>query len=163
VTPPMADTLELTSNHAMVLLDNLFVALWRQHTTLEGVAKFSEHVARAGKQHPGGLALLTIVPSSAPPPPGEVRAKLAAAFAGAQGVKASAVFFEGSGLRATIVRSVVTGLSLLAPPKFPHKVFGKLEESLVFLNGLLEATPGAARLVVSRSATQIDEWRRSLS
>lgn len=157
----MPSLFEHTPDYAMMSLDNLFVVLWRKHTTLEGIAKLSKHLAGEGARHPKGLGLVTIVPTVAVPPPHDVRGKLASAFSEAVSVKGSAVCFEGSGLRATIVRSVVTGLNLLSPTPFPHKVFSTLESGLHFINEHLEKA-GAPTATTSRTVNDIEAWRQSL-
>lgn len=158
---PSPSLFEKTPDYAMMSLDNLFVILWRKNTTLEGIAKLVKHLAAEAAKNPKGMGLVTIVPTTAVPPPNEVRGKLASALSEAVFVKGSAVCFEGTGLRATIVRSVVTGLTLLSPPPFPHKVFGTLESGVEFVNQNLEKA-GAPTSTTSRVVKDIEAWRQSL-
>lgn len=153
---------ESTTDYAMTSLDNLFITLWRVHTRLEGIEKYVKHVAALANQHATGIGLLTIVPPKAVPPESDVRGRLARAFSEAPNVMGSAICFEGSGLRATIVRSVVTGLTIISRPVFPHKVFASLEEGVTFVNEHLAAA-GAPTLQNSRVVNEIVEWRKSLT
>mgnify|MGYP000374441796 CR=1 FL=1 len=60
----------------------------------------------------------------APPPDAEARDALAEVLGGGAGfVDSSALVCEGSGFRASMVRGIATGLTLIARPPFPHKVF----------------------------------------
>lgn len=45
----------------------------------------------------------------------------------------SALVYEGSGFRAAAVRSVVTGLSMIASQAFPHKVFASTSEGAAWM------------------------------
>lgn len=80
----------------------------------------------------------------------------------APNVKGSAICFEGTGMRATIVRSVVTGLTIMSQPPFPHKVFASLDEGVTFVNQHLGAA-GVPTLDNSRVVSELEEWRRSLT
>jgi hypothetical protein len=145
----------------MMALDGIFVALWRHRTTLEGIERFGKLLTAGGVRQPAGLGILTIVPAKAPPPAFELRGRLAQVFADATHVKGSAVCFEGTGLRATMVRSVVTGITILSPPAFPQKVFSELSTALDFLNQRLSAV-GAPVRQTSANVAEIESWRRGL-
>ena len=41
----------------------------------------------------------------------------------------SAVIFEGSGFKSAAVRGVVTGMTMLAQQRYPHRVFATIEEA----------------------------------
>lgn len=154
----MALTIEQTPNYAMMTHENFFVVMWHHHTTLEGVEKFSQHLETHSKLHPKGLGLVTIIPTAATPPPTEVRGALAKALTAAKFVKGSAVCFEGTGLRATIVRSVVTGMTLLSAPPYPHKVFASIPEGVTFVNQQLTI----AGAPTSRMVNDVETWRQSV-
>jgi hypothetical protein len=46
----------------------------------------------------------------------------------------SAVVIEGGGLRATFVRSIIAGMSVLSRSAFPRRVFGNLTDASYWLN-----------------------------
>jgi hypothetical protein len=77
-----------------------------------------------GRSRKNGIALLTIVEVDAPVPESDVRDSVAR-FLRDSGwcIRTSAVVHEGAGFRASLVRAVVTGLTLAAHQPFPHKVF----------------------------------------
>ena len=155
------DRLATTSDYAMAALDNVFIVYWRLATTSEGVKALATVIQPLAAKYPEGIGLLTIIPPRAAPPAHAVRVELAAGMKMANGVKGSAVCFEGTGLRATIVRSVVTGITLLSGTAFPHRVFATLEEGSRFVHGCLTTTgtkcPSPERLVA-----EVGTWRRSV-
>ena len=153
--------LEETPDYAMASFENIFVTIWRQRTSLLALEQLAKHLLALAALQPAGLGIVIIVPANSPPPPNEVRARLAAAISAAPQVKASAVCFEGSGLRATIVRSVVAGLTILSRPSYPHRVFGTLEEGVGFINTQLNLVSAPTRQT-SRIVGEIRAWRLAL-
>jgi hypothetical protein len=127
--------LHVTENEAFGSLDDIYVLLWRAETTLEGMQALELEYPKFLRSRPDGIGLLTIVDVGTPMPASPVR-KAIAAFLQAQGgrIKASAVLFDGNSLRASAVRSVATGLTLLAKPPFPHKFFVDALEVFKFLD-----------------------------
>jgi hypothetical protein len=53
---------------------------------------------------------------------------------------ASAVVFEGTGLRASMIRSVVIGIAMLSRPKCPHTVFESTTAGSAWLSQHLKAS-----------------------
>ncbi|MEK7705362.1 MAG: hypothetical protein AAB426_10415, partial [Myxococcota bacterium] len=77
---------------------------------------------------------LTLIEQSAPMPSAEARAAVAKGLADPQiGTRCSAVVFEGEGFRSAAVRSVVSGLTLLAKPPYEHKIFANIGEASIWL------------------------------
>ena len=65
----------------------------------------------------------------------DVRLALADYLSGCRGkMVLSAVVHEGSGFRAAAVRSVVTGLAMMANLPYPHKVFANVDDAARWLN-----------------------------
>ena len=113
---------------------DLFFILWKKNTTLEGAKAVRTHLLEFTRARPAGVGLLTIVEANAPVPAADVRKALAAVLADfSRSIKASAVIFEGQGFSAAAVRSVVTGLTLIARQSYPHKVFGSLAEASAWM------------------------------
>lgn len=76
---------------------------------------------------------MTIIAERAPPPSSEVSREVATVLRSADAVRASVVAFEGSSFRASIVRSVITGLAILSRPPYPHFVTGSMAEASTWL------------------------------
>jgi hypothetical protein len=114
----------LTASHdyAVGTWANVFVDIWRHETTLGAANSVRAACDRFGEQHPRGVLLLTIIHDRAPAPAPAARRALAEWMKMGSYIRGSAVIMEGQSFRAAIVRSVVTGLTLLAHQPFPHQV-----------------------------------------
>lgn len=117
-------------DYCMASWHRFYVDIWRANTTVEGVRELKTGFTAFAAEHPTGVGLLTIVESRAPLPSADARAALAAFLAGAaSAIKYSAVVHEGTGFTSAAVRGVVTGLTLLARPPYPHKVFATVPQA----------------------------------
>ncbi len=132
-TPGSSALLGVAADHAFGGWRDFLVVIWRGETTMEGIAELEAHLAAFAAGQPDGVVLVTIVERRAPLPPGKVRDALARFMARSASIRASGVVFEGSGFRASAVRSVVTGLTMLAKQPYPHKVFATVEQASVWL------------------------------
>jgi hypothetical protein len=113
----------------------MYVAVFRCETTVDGVTTLSRLFDERAREFPEGLGFLTVVDQGAALPDTRARAKLAAFMGASKSIRVSAVVFEGSGFRNAAVRGVVTGLTLLARQPFPHRVFSSVEEASQWLCG----------------------------
>ncbi|MGH7437938.1 MAG: hypothetical protein ACRENE_19840 [Polyangiaceae bacterium] len=140
-----------TGNYVLATWQDLVLAVWCGDTTMAGVRDgqriFDEHAARS----PSGVLLLTVVEEQAPMPDSEARAGLGRLLKnGAGRTRRSAVVYEGAGFRAATVRSVVTGITALSKPPFPHKIFATVEQAAGFLvEGELTTTRSQITTVVT--------------
>jgi hypothetical protein len=123
-----AEALSVNEDYAFGGWRQYFVVIWRGETTMEAVDRLKTDFNAFAKTRADGAGFLTVVERHAPLPSGSVRDELARFLSAASILKASAVVFEGSGFRAAAVRSVVTGLTLLAKQPFPHKVFATVTQ-----------------------------------
>ena len=114
---------------ALMTWRNIYVVVWRNETSPTASTMVHQRCEEFAKRHPEGVGMLTVVTSTAPMPPSESRDRLARFMREGTYVKASAVAFEGTGFRAAAIRSVVTGLTLLAKQAFPHRIFSTLEDA----------------------------------
>lgn len=142
----MTDTIEIlaaTDDYLHAAVGPVFLLVWRGETTSAGVNATEAAMEKMAKMSGDRFGLLTVVEPNAPLPPGEVRDQLAALLGRLPWITASAVVFEGKGFRAAAVRSVVTGLTLLAKQPYPHKVFGTTEEGTQWLLSTMNLGPSA--------------------
>lgn len=144
---------------AAASVNNLIAVLWRR-TTVPGIEAFRTIIERFGAQHPNGFAILTVVPEHSPPPDSEARRKLANVMERGGPMRAVALYFEGTGVRVTVIRSVTTGLMLLARPPDPYKVFDTLEGALTFLTQALVKS-GAPATPTAELLGALLPWRRA--
>lgn len=131
-------------DHVLASWQQIFAVVWRNETTLEGVRALESECRNFATKHPQGIGLLTIVSARAPMPPGLVRQAVADFLAqGGAYIKCSAVLMEGTGFRAAAVRSVVTGLTMIAKQAYPHRVCG-VHDAVSMLSRTLSSTSGRA-------------------
>jgi hypothetical protein len=158
--PPAAELLGADPDYALATWGSLFIIVWRVYTPVEAVREVRRQANRYAAERRGQLGFLTFVEPGAPTPSSAARAELASLLREASPfTRASAVVYEGDGFQAAAVRSVVTGLALLARQKFPHKIFGKTIDASTWmvreLRGVLDPSVTPATVV-----TMTEELRR---
>lgn len=120
----MLHIVQATSQHAIGHVSEVALYVWRSTTTLAAARALEQTVRIVGTRAKGGGVLLGVVAAGVPPPEANVRKALADSLAAGAGfVRASALVFEGEGFRASMVRAVATGLSMLARLPYPHESF----------------------------------------
>ena len=122
--------LDSTINHAIGVVDNVALYVWRRLTTPEALPHIIQAFANAASSGAGRLANYGLVEAEAGLPDAEMRARLARIMRDASAIMdASAMTFEGSGFRASAVRTAAMGLALMARQPYPHRVFGSTHEA----------------------------------
>jgi hypothetical protein len=117
-------------NHRTATWGPLFFVVWMGDVEVRITEQIQTRLrAHAGTLPSGRTALFTVVEETAPLPSSERRTALSniLRYCTAE-VFASAVVMEGDGFRASAVRSVATGLSLVARQPFPHRVFRRVQD-----------------------------------
>ena len=148
-----------TERYVLATWQDLVLAVWCGDTTMAGVREgqrvFDDHAAKT----PNGVLLLTVVEEQAPMPDGDARAGLGRLLkSGAGRTRRSAVVYEGAGFRAATVRSVVTGITALSKPPFPHRVFALVDQAAAFLS---EDDPTVTRAQISNVVADVRERHRA--
>ena len=115
------------------------VVMWRDIFALvdQGRSKVEDYpilealvIEQAGR-HPGGLACLVIIPSTASPPPDHVRRAISDVLARlAPKLRCLCWLVEGSGFRAAAVRATLAGLRMVNRSPYPTLVASDLNEAL---------------------------------
>jgi hypothetical protein len=135
---------EKEEDYVVASWQQIFAVVWRHETTLKGVQTLHDECRKFATKHPQGIGLLTIVSAGAPMPTSPVRQAVADFLAqGSAYIKCSAVLMEGTGFRAAAVRSVVTGLTMLAKQAYPHRVCS-VHDAVSMLAQTLSAASGRA-------------------
>jgi hypothetical protein len=107
------------------------VAFWRYHTYAEDVLALEAAVLRAHQACGHRIGLIQIVSATAIVPDQHARAALAGFLRRSNRIVArSALVHEAQGFRAAMIRSIVTGITALSNPGFPHRVYGSLPDAL---------------------------------
>ena len=156
------DRFRATPDFAFGSWRSLFICCWRMHTTVECAQEVGRRCAEFAASHPEGIALLTIIEAHAPAPNNDARTAIADFPRNATYVRASALAFEGTGFRASLVRSVVSGLTMLARQPFEHKVFDSVPTATQWLVPELEChrpadfSPAEATQAVDTFRTRVE-------
>ncbi len=126
--------------HAIALAGRTLVVHWHTETRREAVLELAALLARLASES-GSLGLLQVIGDQATPPDGPTRSALAAMLKNNETrIVASAVVFEGAGFRASVIRSIVIGISMLSRPKCPHMVFASTSAGIAWLSARLKAS-----------------------
>lgn len=121
--------LDYNRNYAFAQAGTLIVALWRGRTTAEAVNRGLDLIhARENRTSP--LQLITIIESRASLPDAKARASLARFLSITRDeLSRSVAVIEAEGFRGVTIRALISGLTLLAPPAFPHHVFAEVPDA----------------------------------
>ncbi len=146
-----------TKDYLFATWERVMLALYCGETTSLSVRVgqriFDEHA----KSFPDGILLLTVVEEQAPMPTSDARDALGQLLKSGTGrTRRSAVVYEGNGFRAATVRSVVTGITVLSRPPFPHKIFATVADAVGFL-----AEPGLPAPKLAQIVEDVRERHRA--
>jgi hypothetical protein len=145
-------------DHVLASWQRIFAVVWRQRTTLVGTENLRRECRKFAAKHADGIGLLTVVAAEAPMPASPVRQAVAEFLAeGGAYIKCSSVLMEGTGFRAAAVRSVVTGLTMLARQCYPHRVCS-VPDAAAMLSQTLSAS-GRPTINPTALRVAIDELR----
>lgn len=141
-----------TPTHIIATQGDLEIVIWRGSTTLDAVETIRTSLGELTRSYPKGIGVLQVVEVTAPPPDAAARNALSNVLRGAgKAVRGSAIVFEGTGFKMAAVRAIVTGLTMLARPEFPHVVFADLHEASAWVAAYLSGA-GSGRDVTIWSA-----------
>jgi hypothetical protein len=130
---PRAEIHVGTADVVVATWKNVVLLVWRRETSVDGVRAAQKVFGALADVCASGVFLATIVEENAPAPSADARKELARFLTSCSGrMILSAVVHEGAGFRAAMVRSVVTGLALVAKLPYPHKVFATVTEADVW-------------------------------
>ncbi len=121
---PEAQILSAHDGLVMAQVGNVCVALWRKKPTVERFRIQKRYLDDAVRARPGEVAFLCIVEPGTEPPDEDVR-KASSEMVSAHGtnLRCMALVIEGTGFRAAITRSVLSGIVLLVRSPAPVKYF----------------------------------------
>ena len=128
------------ASHGIAFVGRTLVVHWQTETRGQAVAELASLLASHASEA-GSIALLQVIGDQAIPPDGATRAALAAMLkANETRIIASAVVFEATGFRASVIRSIVIGISMLSRPKCPHTVFESTTAGIAWLSQQLKSS-----------------------
>jgi hypothetical protein len=131
----------LCDDHCIATWRHCLIAIWRRTTTNQGAAALRESLSKLTAANPGGVGIIAIIENHAAAPDADARRALAAAFRDhAPSIRAAAIVHEGTGFRGAAIRSIVTGVSLLIRPGYPHNVTASVDAGASWLAPLIADT-----------------------
>jgi hypothetical protein len=149
-----------TETHAVLSIDGTAVAIWKQPPVMAAVDDLRRLFALLrGSDGAGRFGYLALIEARAGV---NVRTDVRDALAGAlreyqAAISASVIVFEGTGFRASIVRSVVDAIFTSAPLAFPSTVESDLSAGARWL---VERLGSHATLTPAQLANAVNELRR---
>ena len=125
------------ATHSIAFTGRALVVFWKTETREQAVNELSSMIAGLAAEC-GPVGLLQVIDDHAIPPESATRAALARMLKNNETrIIASAVVFEGAGFRASVVRSIVIGISMLSRPQCPHMIFATANEGIAWLSARL--------------------------
>ena len=139
---------DVTSTHAGLVVGRIgpvFLAIWRTKPTEALFEAQRMGLASAVEQNPGNVAFLCVVESVVDPPDQKVRDASAAmiSFHG-KNLAAVACVIEGSGFRAAVTRTVLSGIALVARNAAPTRYFDSVSAASAWLGERLPLGAGTS-------------------
>jgi hypothetical protein len=123
-----------TEDYTFLSWGQCICQVWHREMSADALQIFFNQVDATAKAQQRPLLFLIVAEEHALPPPAPLRAELARHLEGAQQhILRSAVVHEGSGFRAALVRSFVTGFSVLFRASYPRRVFANVEDACGWL------------------------------
>ena len=165
---PAGRLLHVDRNQALVTWDHLVLVIWRGICDAPAVQRLEQAGMDALRRNPDGIALMGVVEKTAVPPAGAMRAASAAANdrLARHGLVGVAGVLTQSGFAGSVVRGVITGLTLLARSDYPFKVFENHTSAAAWLSQRLASSGvrmGAlecGQVVGSYRSKYAEHWQR---
>jgi hypothetical protein len=138
----------------VVMWRNIFALVDQGSATASDYPVLERMVREQGKQHPGGLGCLVIIPPLASPPPEDVRRAIREVLANlAPQLRCLCWLVEGTGFRAAAVRATLVGLRVFSRQPYATCVASDMTESLQWLlSGLSKGAPSQGEVRLAHEA-----------
>ncbi len=132
---PSGKLLHMDQHQALAVWDHLVLVIWRGEVDLAAVQRLERAGVEALKRHPRGVGLMGVVESTAVPPSAEMRKQSAASNdrLARLGMVGIAGVLSQKGFAGSVMRGVITGLTLLSRAEHPFKVFENHSDGAVWL------------------------------
>ncbi|HEX4515297.1 MAG TPA: hypothetical protein VH054_17240 [Polyangiaceae bacterium] len=131
--------------HLAAIHRNVYITAWWGETTVERLKRVGEIQNELARKWPAGFVALALIRSSNVNMPADVRAEAEKlSKEPAPNLKAIAQVIYGSGFAAAAIRSIATGMVLVARRPRPTKIFGTLEGAATWLAPQMNELPEPA-------------------
>jgi hypothetical protein len=151
--------------YAIGVLENILLAVFEKTPTESAVTATATIADGVLARHPSGTGYLHYANAMRVQPPPDQAARnayvhLMRNYAGR--LNAAAVVIEGKGLTAAVVRSVVTGITLIARPPFPVRSFAEPDAAADWLSHSIAPHSPTAHLTPAEIAGALATLRAVL-
>lgn len=131
--------LAASRDHVVAHSSSLVLAVWKRHTLITHLADVQAGIDLAREMNGLPICVIQIVPREAVVPGPATRRALATLLReNTDNISHSAVIQLGSGFRASIVRSIVTAVTLMSNPGYPHQVFSSIPDACSWMEANIE-------------------------
>jgi hypothetical protein len=135
--------------HLVAIHRNVYITAWWGETTAARLRRVGEIGDELARQWPRGFVTLALIRAANAYLPANARAEAEKlSKSPSPNLKAIAQVIYGTGFKAAAIRSLATGMVLLARSKRPTKVFGTLESASTWLVPHMNALPEPADRIV---------------
>lgn len=141
------------------------VVIWREAVTRPRFDRQRAALAEVVRKHSPDAGFMCIVEPDVPPPSDELRKASADMMQSHQnGLRCAAGIIEGSGFKAALTRSVLSGITLLmGNRKSPMSYFATVGEASAWMAKLIPVQPAAVKQAVDSMREQLAPAERTLS
>jgi hypothetical protein len=147
-------------DYAVATHGRMMQIMWKGQTTVEAVDRAKQILIGLVADRTTTFGLMQVVELNAPPPDSDARQALAGLLAVGEGsVACSSIVYPGTGFLAAAARAVVTGLTMLAQPGFPHLIFPTTEKAAEWHAQLMAGPSCPSRLEI---CSDIERLRAAL-
>lgn len=162
--PPRLEGLRIvavTSGWAMAEFCQCLIVVWRDQSTLETVELREKELTALAARFPGHCAAIEVIEATSPPPPAELRPITMRVYEQlAKELSCIALLLEGSSLKQTLNRAVITGMTFLVAQPLPTKAFKHMSDMSQWVK---TSIGGDSPSFDSDMAAAIDHLRRRIS
>lgn len=148
--------LNLGSDQSVALahIGPVCAAVWRRDVTQASFARQRAALAEVVARHPGSAAFLCVIEPTSKPPSDELRrASVAMLDEHGDRLKRVAMVIEGTGFRASLVRTILSGLALTWSRRSNLNYFADVTHGVSWMSGAL-AIPSVTEVVLAVEATR---------
>jgi len=152
--------LHMDEHQALAVWDHLVLVIWRGQVDANAVKRLETAGIDVLRQHPRGAGVMGVIESTAVPPSSEMRTLSAQSNdrLAKLGLVGIAGVLSHKGFSGSVMRGVITGLTLLSRSKYPFKVFENHEAGAAWLSKRLAA--GGEQMGALECANVVGHYRR---
>ncbi|HWO13398.1 MAG TPA: hypothetical protein VNN80_28050 [Polyangiaceae bacterium] len=166
---PSSRILHMDRHQALVVWDHLVLVMWRGDVDAAAVHRLESAVVDVLRRHRNRAALMGVVEPTATTPSTEMRkaSSLSNDRMTELGLVGIAGVLSQHGFAGSLMRGVITGLTLLSRTRYPFKVFDNHDDGALWLSQRLAAYDARmpareCALVVARARRHYaEQWARA--